>query len=303
VRIKVASVAAVISLLLAVVWTGTAYGAKSVLKPLRLQDVAKATVASKTFQFSSTTDVSLSAGGQDFDGKILASGKADFANKSSSMLMDLTDFMRSITKASKQKLPAEFSVPGSMNMRSIAIGSKAWISYPFLSSMLGSADKSKPWVFIDLASAGIQVGDLAASQGLDPSQGLALLKAISTTGAFVVGTEVVDGAKTTKYSVSLSPELISKSQLAGQTKEMIAFIESAANYPAYVWVDELNRARRFDITLHAFQLNVDMTMNTSSRFSKFNEPVSITAPKATEVGENAALNLALVNAAKAKRTP
>jgi hypothetical protein len=45
-----------------------------------------------------------------------------------------------------------------------------------------------------------------------------------------------------------------------------------------------------------------MTMNTSYRFSKFNEPVSIAAPKATEVGENEALNLALINAARAKRT-
>jgi hypothetical protein len=303
VRIKVASVAAVLFVVPSLVWTGSAYGAKSVLNPIRLQDVARATAASKTMQFSATTDVSLSAGGQDFDGKILASGKADFANKSSSMSMDLTDFMRSIAKASKQKLPAKFSAPGAMNMKSIAIGPKAWISYPFLSSMLGGADKSKPWVFFDLASSGIQVGDLAASQGFDPSQGLTLLRAISTTGAFVVGTEIIDGVKTTKYSASLSPELFAKSLLAGQPKEVIAFIESAASYPGYVWVDELNRARRFDITLHTFQSNVDMTMNTSYRFSKFNEPVSITAPKATEVGENSALNLALVHAAKAKRTP
>jgi LppX_LprAFG lipoprotein len=282
--------------------TGSAYGAKIATKAIRLQDVAKVTATSKTMQFSVTMDLSMSAGGQDLNGTIVASGKTDFANKSSSTSMDLTEFMKAMAKGSKQKLPAGFSAPGSMNVKVISVGNKGWISYPFLTSMLGNTDKSKPWVLIDLAAAGIDAGDLAASQGFDPTQGLEMLNAISTTGASVVGTEVIDGEKTTKYSTSLSADLFTKNLPAGQPKEAVALLESAANYPAYVWVDQQNRARRFDMTVHTFQSNVDMTMNSSYRFSKFNEPVVISPPKASEVGDNTAFTQMLVTAAKAKKS-
>jgi LppX_LprAFG lipoprotein len=282
--------------------TGSAYGAKIATRAIRLQDVAKVTATSKTMQFSVTMDLSMSAGGQDLNGTIVASGKTDFANRASSTSMDLTDFMKSMAKASKQKLPAGFSSPGAMNVKVISVGKKGWISYPFLTSMLGNTDKSKLWVLIDLAAAGIDAGDLAASQGFDPTQGLEMLNAISTTGASVVGTEVIDGVKTTKYSTSLSADLFTKNLPAGQPKEAVALLESAANYPAYVWVDEQNRARRFDMTVHTFQSNVDMTMNSSYRFSKFNEPVVIIPPKASEVGDNTAFTQMLVTAAKAKKS-
>jgi hypothetical protein len=45
-----------------------------------------------------------------------------------------------------------------------------------------------------------------------------------------------------------------------------------------------------------------MTMNSSYRFSKFNEPVVIIPPKASEVGDNTAFTQMLVTAAKAKKS-
>ena len=78
--------------------------------------------------------------------------------------------------------------------------------------------------------------------------------------------------------------------------------ESVFSIDYDVWVDEQNRARRFDMTVHTFQSNVDMTMNSSYRFSKFNEPVVISPPKPSEVGDNAAFTQLLLTAAKAKKS-
>lgn len=267
----------------------------------RLQSVAAQTAASKTVTFGVRMSFTMNAGGKSIVGSMSGGGQSDRSSKSSAFSLDMSDFMKSIAAASGQALPPSMSDPTQSTIKVVSIGNKLWMSYPLLNSMLGgSAAKSKPWVAVDAAQLGVDAGDLAASQGADPTQGLDLLAGLSGT-AQLLGNEPIDGVPTTKYQGAITTDALTKNLSKAQAADLVALMGADKAIPVTIWIDEQNRARRFDMTFRIAQQGTQMTMKASYTFAKFGEAVTIAPPPASQVGDNPALTNALVQAAKAKK--
>ena len=157
---------------------------------------------------------------------------------------------------------------GSVEMR--IVSGAVYIDTSKLSLPTGS---DKPWLKVDLTDPknplGATFGQLAA---MNPAE---LSKAFeSITTLTPRGTETVDGTPTTHYTVSV--DTAKASSLFG--------VPAGASGPSLpksisydVWVDGDNRP--VQITLHNPAVTVDL------HFSNWGEPVRVTAPPASEVGE------------------
>jgi LppX_LprAFG lipoprotein len=267
----------------------------------KLQSVATTTSASKTITFGVSMSFAMNVGGKSINAAMKGGGQVDRERQATKFTLDMSDFMKAIASGSGQSLPPALSDPTQSTITAIAIGPKVWMSYPLLNTMLGGTGaKSKPWVALDAAQLGVDAGDLAASQGADPTQGLDLLAGLSDN-AQATGTETVDGVTTTKYRGTITTAALTKNLPKAQVAEATALMGSQQSIPVTVWVDDQNRARRMDLTFRLAQQGTQMTMNASYTFSKFGEPVSITPPPASQVGDNPTLTNMLVEAAKAKK--
>lgn len=267
--------------------------------PVRLQDVAKQTATLKTMTFSMNSQFSFNVKGKTIAGAIVGSGMTDRAKAASAMTIDMSGFMKSILAGSGQALPPQFADPSLMKMQVISIGTKVWMSYPFLNAMSPAA-AGKPWVLLDAAKLGMDAGQIAASQGADPSQGLALLQGIAGD-AVKQGTETIDGVQTTKYTATVTASALSKNLSPKQAAELKTVMGANDSIPVSVWIDGENRARRLDVSMNMANQGMNMAMATSYFFSKFNEPVSISAPPASQVGENPLLTQAILGAQQQKK--
>ena len=275
----------------------SAYGAT---KPAgSFQAVASETAASKTMMFGMNVAFTMNVGGKTVTGSMMASGQLDRTNRASSFSLDMSDFVKSIAGSGKP-LPSAFSDPAQLTMKVISLGNKVWMSYPLLNTILGGAAKTKPWVVLDAAQLGVDAGDLAASQGADPTQGLDLLTGLSDT-AKDVGNELIDGAKTTKYQGAITSEALTRNLPKAQAADVVKLLGAEKSIPVTVWIDEQNRARKLDLTFRFAQRGTTTTMKATYSFSGFGEPVSIIPPPASQVGEKTAFTDALVQAAKARK--
>lgn len=267
----------------------------------KLQSVAAQTAASKTVTFGVKMSFAMNVGGKSVVGAMSGMGQIDRSKRASSFALDMSDFMKSIATASGQSLPPAMADPTQSTMKVISLGDRLWMSYPLLNSMMGATgSKPKPWVVVNAAQLGVDAGDLAGSQGADPTQGLDLLAGLSDS-AQMLGVEMVDGARTTKYQGSITSDALTKNLPKAQAAEVITLMGADRAIPVMIWVDDQNRARKFDMTFRITQQGTQMTMKASYTFSKFGEPVTITPPPASQVGDNPALTNALVQAAKAKK--
>ena len=267
---------------------------------VRLPGVASDTAAAKTMTFGVNMAFTMTVGGRTVMGSVIGSGQTDRPNGASSFSLDMSDFVKSIAAGSGKPLPSVFNDPAQLTMKVISIGNKVWMSYPLLNTILGGAAKTKPWVVLDAAQLGVDAGDLAASQGADPTQGLDLLAGLSDT-AKDVGTEFIDGAKTRKYQAAITADTLTKNLPTVRAADVLKLMGADRSIPVTVWIDEQNRARRFDLTFRIAQQGRNMTVKATYSFSGFGEPVSITPPPAAQVGENAAFLNTLVQAAKARK--
>ncbi len=274
------------------------YAAK-VASPVRLQEAVKRTVASKSLAFGVSIKMDIKATGQSISGTIAGTGLSDLVNKSSSFTMDMGPFMKAIAKQGGQPLPPQFSDPAILILKTVSIGPKVWMSYPVLSA-ISKTDASKPWILLDVAKLGVDAGDLAASQGVDPSQGLEMLVGLSSS-ANLVGGEILDGVPTIKFDSVLTWDSLTKNLPASQAAEIKKMMGAETTIPASVWLDEQNRVRRLDVTFKINQAGAKMNLASSYTFSKFNEPVSIVPPAASQVDAKSPLIDLIAKAAKAKK--
>ena len=266
---------------------------------VRLQDAVKQTVASKTLSFGVSVKMDIQSGAQTMSGAISGTGVSDIANKATAFSMDMGSFMKSIAKQSGKPLPPQFEDPSALVLQTVSVGGKVWMNFPLL-ALATKTISTKPWILLDAAKLGLDAGDVAASQGIDPTQGLDMMVGLAS-GAKPVGGEILDGVPTTKFTALLSSEVLTKNLSASQAADVKKLMGPAQNLPASVWVDEQNRVRRLDVTFTVAQ-GTNKTVSTASyTFSKFNEPVSIVPPAASQVSTSGPLVDLIVKAAKAKK--
>jgi LppX_LprAFG lipoprotein len=275
-----------------------AHGAKAATA-VRLQDAVKQTVASKTLTFGVSVKMDIQTGGQTINGVISGTGVSDIANKATAFSMDMGSFMKSIAKQSGKPLPPQFEDPAALVLQTVSVGGKVWMSFPLL-AMATKTVTTKPWVLLDAAKLGLDAGDLAASQGIDPTQGLDMMAGLAA-GAKPAGGEILDGVSTTKFTAVLTAEALTKNLPAAQAADVKKLMGASPSLPASVWIDEQNRVRRLDVTFTVAQGTTKTVSTASYTFSKFNEPVSVVPPAANLVATTGPLVDIIVNAAKAKK--
>ncbi len=162
-------------------------------------------------------------------------------------------------------------------MQMILVGKAIYIKAPQLSQL--SKDSSKPWMKIDLSNTSSPLGK-SFSQLLDqadPSKMTQAFKALDNVK--LVGSETVNGVATTHYraTVNLARALraqgVDPSSLSGVNMPSTSIID--------VWLDSQQRPAKVSMNMGDLA-KVDMS------FSKWGQPVVISAPAASQV---TALNL------------
>lgn len=268
----------------------------------RLQDVARNTGAASTMTFSMETDIAITVRGKRSRGAMVGSGQVDRAAGRSSMTLDMSSFMQAMAASSGRPLPPELQDPGVLTMQVIGIGTKVYMSFPML-NLLTPGGTTKPWVVVDASALGISASDVVAAQGADPTAGLEYLKGLGAN-ATEVGPETIGGVATTRYRGAISLERLLASVAPAQRAQARTLFGASPSTPVDVWVDAAGRARRMDVTLSMSEQGQSVTMKVSYRFSKFGEPVRISAPPASQVAsaaENPAMAAAIEQAAAQRR--
>jgi hypothetical protein len=213
--------------------------------------------------------------------------------------MDMGSFMKSVAKQSGKPLPPQFEDPAALVLKTVSVGGKVWMSFPLL-ALATNTVSTKPWILLDAAKLGLDAGDVAASQGIDPTQGLDMMAGLAA-GAKPVGGEIIGGVSTTKFNATLTSEALTKNLPAAQAADVKKLMGASQSLPVSVWVDEQNRVRRLDVTFTVAEATTKAVSTASYTFSKFNEPVSIVPPAASQVSTSGPLVDMIVTAAKAKK--
>jgi hypothetical protein len=187
------------------------------------------------------------------------------------------------------------------SLNEIMIGSKIYMSYPALASMMGG----KQWGEIDLTQASGSLGSLSSlvdsAQSENPTTQISAL--VASGDVAKVGTETVDGQQTTHYSGTLTPgelagvangghltagqisTLKSEMQSAGITSETVDLWVASSGLPV-----ELKFAAKTSAGTSAGDM----------KLSDWGAPVSVGAPPASEVYDmTSALNGAEASASAA----
>lgn len=151
----------------------------------------------------------------------------------------------------------------------------------------------KPWVKLDLtALSGKQSGQMQ-----DPAQSFDYLKGLDGKDVTKVGTETVDGAKTTHYRLTLDVAKLvqGKGKLGEQMKQQLG-----KHIPVDAWLDGDGRVRQEKVALTVkpesssadptasgspgsdSQKNGPIKTSTTVKFSDFGTDVKVTAPPASD---------------------
>jgi hypothetical protein len=175
---------------------------------------------------------------------------------------------------------------GGMEQR--IIGDTLYMRGAFL-SMLGGGQKWMKLSFGELgAAAGMNLKSMMtqATQA-DPRAQLQALLAAGDVKS--VGTETIDGVKTTHYTGEVDvADLAKNAQIDDRTRAELENSYTAAQMGTThldVWIDESFQARRFVSTSDTPMGDVTMTMN----FTDYGKAVEISAPPAAEVMDMSSL--------------
>jgi LppX_LprAFG lipoprotein len=285
--------------------TGGAAVAAATAKPVKLPDIAKATAAPRTFQFSMTTLVSFAFDDQSIGGKITAVGSVDEPRGAASSDMDVFDYVKALATVQGRPLPKDLSDPMLFRVKVVSLGSTLWVNLPMLNKTVAQA-ASKPWTSIDTATVDVSAGDVLAAQGADPGDGLRFIQGLSPT-ATEAGKERVRGVDTTRYNGTIDFDRLLKVASDSDVDAVRSAFESRRTIPMSIWIDSDARARRLDVTIETNGSeatgNVDVRLTTveSYEYFAFDEPASITVPSASQVGDNPAVRAAITRMASNKR--
>ncbi|KAB8174811.1 DUF1396 domain-containing protein [Microbispora catharanthi] len=172
------------------------------------------------------------------------------------------------------------SVPG--GVRVILQGDVAYVKLDMLKTLVGA---TKPWIRLDLKQLGSQAGVnidqyLAQAQQFDLKTSVAMLTASKDVKS--VGSEQVGGVDTTHYSGSFPVDEAVKQLPEDQRGRMQGELANAKDVKFDAWIDAQGLPRK--VELNGGKPDAG-TFKATAMFKSFNEPVSIEAPAADQVGE------------------
>ncbi len=245
--------------------------------------------------FAMTLDMTMPVQTKKITARISATGKSDKPKKASQIDMDMSGLMSAMSGG--QKLPYSAD---DLKMSMIVIDAKMYMKFGLLNALSGNPT-TKPWTVVDTKSLGIDSGDVLAAQGADPTQGLDFLSGLGGS-AKEAGTEKVRGVDTARFDTTVDLATLLKNSPADQQAQAKLMFGNKTSLPVSLWIDGQNRARRFDITFEVTQQGQTIPAKTSYEFFGFGEKVSISAPPASQVGPNPALE-SMIKATAAKKTP
>jgi hypothetical protein len=179
----------------------------------------------------------------------------------------------------------EMSVPGKGSIRSIALGHTIYLNIPQLAKQVG-----KPWAKIDINKAakghGIDLSSLNGIQPNDASSALDALKSASGGDTKRVGSETINGTKTTHYHATVDlnqlPKRVKPSQRAEARRSLQRLIQLAgkSKISEDVWIDGRHRVRK----IHYLQpVNPHASADITMTFFDYGQAVSIHPPPSSQV--------------------
>jgi len=172
------------------------------------------------------------------------------------------------------------NVPG--GVRAILQGDVAYVKLDMLRTLVGA---TKPWIRLDLKQLGSQAGVnvdqyLAQAQQFDLKTSVAMLTASKDVKS--VGSEQVGGVDTTHYSGSFPVAEAVKQLPEDQRGRMQGELANAKDVKFDAWIDGQGLPRKVELNGGKPDAGA---FKATAMFKSFNEPVSIEAPAADQVGE------------------
>jgi hypothetical protein len=154
----------------------------------------------------------------------------------------------------------------------ISVGGTSWVKVPGASG--------KPWIKVSPTSSNPIAKALATGisvVGFTSSLGVVADLARSSTDLVDRGSEPVNGVSTTHYTMKLNPKLVKSSP---QVSGLLSALGSTP-IPVDLWLDAQDRPAKF--TIHVAIAGTQFPVTVA--VSRFNSPVSITAPPPSQVAD------------------
>ncbi|MCS0599657.1 hypothetical protein NX794_00135 [Streptomyces sp. LP11] len=154
----------------------------------------------------------------------------------------------------------------------------------------GSVPGGKIWTKIDLARLAKQ-NRSGQSQVSDPAEPVRYLKGIDSDDVTRLGTQTLDGTRTTHYRVSVPVSALAQGD-AGKAQELRRQL-GKSSLPVELWLDDKGRLRQESVRLTLRPLkqrtpgkeNTAVTSTTMLRFTDFGTDVDVTAPPAKDTAD------------------
>ncbi|MBO4271745.1 LppX_LprAFG lipoprotein [Microbispora triticiradicis] len=172
------------------------------------------------------------------------------------------------------------NLPG--GVRVIVDGEVAYVKVDMLRNLLGA---TKPWIRLDLKQLGSQAGVdvdqyLAQARQFDLKTSTALLTASKDVKS--VGSEQVGGVDTTHYAGTFPVDEAVKQLSDDQRSQLRGELAGAKDVKFDAWIDAQGLPRKVELNGGKPDAGA---FKATAMFKSFNEPVSIKAPAADQVGE------------------
>lgn len=154
----------------------------------------------------------------------------------------------------------------------------------------GTVPDGKTWMKIDPARLA-KNGSAGRSQVSDPAEPVRYLKGVGSEDVTRLGTQTLDGTRTTHYRVSVPVSALSSGN-AGQERELRRQL-GKSSLPLDLWLDEQGRLRQESVrlTLHPLKQTTPgkgsaaVTSTTVLRFSDYGTAVQVSAPPARDTAD------------------
>ncbi|MFI5683540.1 hypothetical protein [Streptomyces sp. NPDC051636] len=148
----------------------------------------------------------------------------------------------------------------------------------------------RTWMKTDLARLN-RSGSTGRSQVSDPAEPFRYLKGADTEDVTRVGTQTLDGTRTTHYRVAVPVSSLAPGN-AGQAGELRRQL-GKSSLPVDLWLDDRGRLRQESVrlTLHPLQgrtpgkQDAQVTSTTVLRFTDFGTKVSVAEPPASDTAD------------------
>jgi hypothetical protein len=200
-------------------------------------------------------------------GAITGTGQIDFAGTASKIQMDLD------------------TPVGDMDM--VLVGSTVYMKLP-----QGIMHTAKPWITAapggtDPISKALSALTSEEQQNLNPAAAIAQIKGAGTITS--TSKEQLDGLPTTQYTIRVdTAKLLASKAISPQLRQTLT--ASGVKMPAHMdyqlWVNSDNLPVQFKVaeTITTTQSATPQTIDITTNYTEWGQPVTITAPAADQVG-------------------